>query len=122
MLRKHINTVAQKFQKTEIPFYSWECITIQLRHRDVDLVIPNELHMKMLIQFLVYKLETINGQRGTASRFLVNDEVRVKLFDKICFKYTIMKIRNKISYEAFVKNRSLLEHFFITILKSYQNF
>ena len=70
----------------------------------------------MLIQFLVYKLETLNGQRGTASRFLVNEEVREKLLEKICFKYTIMKIRNKISYQAFVKDRSLIEHFFVTIL------
>ena len=33
-----------------------------------------------------------------------------------------MKIRNKISYSAFVNERSLLEHFFTTILKSYQKF
>ena len=33
-----------------------------------------------------------------------------------------MKIRNKISYSAYVNERSLLEHFFTTILKSYQKF
>jgi len=49
MLRKHINSVSQSNQKVEIPFYSWECLTLQLEHRDVDLVIPDEKHMKMII-------------------------------------------------------------------------
>ena len=42
--------------------------------------------------------------------------------EKICTKYTIMKIRNKISYQAFLDGKSILEHFFTVILKSYQKF
>lgn len=38
MLRKHINMLDDE-QLANLPFYSWQCITLQLKHRDVDLVI-----------------------------------------------------------------------------------
>lgn len=42
MLRKHINTIENdKIGKsTQNPFYSWECMTIKLKSRDVDIIIP----------------------------------------------------------------------------------
>ena len=41
MLRKHINMMDIKLFSNEklIPFYAWECITVHLKNRDVDLVI-----------------------------------------------------------------------------------
>ena len=35
-----------------------------------------------------------------------------KLFDKICLKYNIMMVRNKISYTAFYKKVTINELFF----------
>ena len=61
MLRKHINNMKpDQFKK--VPFYSWNCITIQLEHRDVDLVIRNEYQMKVLLKFLIHSLKTIDGE------------------------------------------------------------
>lgn len=36
-----------------IPFYAWQCITLQLKNRYVDLVIKNEQKMKLFLKFLV---------------------------------------------------------------------
>jgi len=54
----------------KLPFYSWNCLTIQLPHRFVDIVIKNEQHMKLLIKFLVYKMKTIDGNKNTALSLL----------------------------------------------------
>ena len=45
MARKYINTCGEHDQKTRIPFFSWECLTICMKHRDLNLVIKDELNM-----------------------------------------------------------------------------
>ena len=40
MLRKHILTDFENHKK--MPFFSWECITLQLKGRDINLVFKNE--------------------------------------------------------------------------------
>jgi hypothetical protein len=43
MLRKHINSLEiSKINDEDIPFQSWQCISLNLKHRDVDLVIKDE--------------------------------------------------------------------------------
>ena len=43
MLRKHINSLEiSKINDEDIPFQSWQCISLSLKHRDVDLVIKDE--------------------------------------------------------------------------------
>lgn len=55
MLRKHINSLEiTKISDEDIPFYSWECISLNLRHRDVDLVIKDEKHMEEFLTILVH--------------------------------------------------------------------
>ena len=44
-----------------MPFYAWECITLQLEDRDVDLVIRSEKLMRIFLLFLIVKLNTYNG-------------------------------------------------------------
>ena len=44
VLRKHINSLETR-QLKDLPFYSWECLTLVLDDRDVDLVIKNEKEM-----------------------------------------------------------------------------
>jgi len=41
MLRKHINSLDDKSLQN-LPFYSWNCITLELEHRNIDLVIRNQ--------------------------------------------------------------------------------
>ena len=67
MLRKHINTkVKNNLFEEKVPFYAWECITILLDNRDIDLVIPNEQHMDNFLQLLIYSSHTLNGEKDSA--------------------------------------------------------
>ena len=60
MYRKHlINIPNYNFNK--LPFYNWQCLTIQMAHRDVDLVIKSDKDMRSVLQYLVYQLQTVNG-------------------------------------------------------------
>lgn len=55
-------------KKNKIPFYSWQCITLILSHRQVDLVIKNEESMNLFLRFLVITLNTQTGDKGDAER------------------------------------------------------
>lgn len=58
-----------KFKKrSKLPFYNWQCITLIYTHRQVDLVIKNEKSMDLLIRFLIWTLNTLDGHRNTAER------------------------------------------------------
>ena len=95
MLRKHINSTPIFGQKS-IPFNSWNCLTLQMVHRDVDLVIKNEKHMKMIIQCLVHNMKTLDGQRGSAAKIL--EELRkqnVKDYKRDHKRTEISKSREK---------------------------
>jgi hypothetical protein len=70
MLRKHINSIPLNKQH-KIPFYSWECISLQLKNREVDLVIKSEENMQKFIKFLVYTLRTVDGLKGSAEKVIV---------------------------------------------------
>ena len=54
----------------KVPFYAWNCITLQLVGRDINLVIKNENHMKMFIILLIYQLQTIDGTKNSACKIL----------------------------------------------------
>ena len=69
MLRKHFNCMSIN-ELRHIPFYSWQCITLCLNHRDVDLVISNDSDMDLLLKFLVRCLCTIDGRRNSARKLL----------------------------------------------------
>ena len=69
MLRKHINSMDRSKLMT-IPFYNWECITIELEFRFIDIVIKDMTQMDCFIKFLIYTLRTIDGKRGTANPIL----------------------------------------------------
>jgi hypothetical protein len=53
-----------------VPFYSWECLTLKLGSRDVDLVIRNEQAMNRLLKFLIHRLRTMDGYAGSANKML----------------------------------------------------
>ena len=68
MLRKHLCSLSVEDHKKgeKIPFHSWNCITLLLKHRDVDLVIKNEKHMERFLKYLVYHMNTVDGNKGSA--------------------------------------------------------
>ena len=70
-LRKHIISTEFQFHKAmTLPFYSWQCISLSLGNRDVDIVIKNERVQNNLVKYLLCKLETIEGKAGSASKLI----------------------------------------------------
>lgn len=125
MLRKHINSILSVERLRNLPFYAWNCLTLELNHREVDLIIPDDRHMQQLLKFLVYRIQTVDGNRGTATAILADLNKRsrreflsqpgrqfiskqrehqiksaneYRLYSKVLLKYSIMKVRSKLSY------------------------
>ena len=48
------------------PFYAWECITVILFNREIDLVIKNEDQMMNFLKLLVYEIRTVDGNLNSA--------------------------------------------------------
>lgn len=48
------------------PFYSWQCLTIHTKKKDIDLVIPNEECMNLVLKFLIHYMNTMDGTRNSA--------------------------------------------------------
>lgn len=69
MLRKHFNSMNHDEMKY-VPFYSWQCLTLQLAHRDVDLIIQDQQDMDQLLKFLIHKMRTIDGFKSSADKLL----------------------------------------------------
>ena len=49
-----------------MPLYAWQCLTIELPTRNIDLVIFKEEDMIRIISLLIWKTNTINGVAGTS--------------------------------------------------------
>ena len=64
-MRKSVNEQLRE-DLDKLPFFAWNCITIKLRNWDVDLVIKDEMQMTIFIKFLIYKMRTLDGKKGTA--------------------------------------------------------
>ena len=89
--------------KDNPPFYAWDCITLQIEGRpDIYLLIKNEEAMKMFIKLLIYKLETIDGNRGTAIP-LKNSILKKELKNIHASKDLVDKARKRI--ECHIINR-----------------
>ena len=128
MLRKHINTIPMtKYIKDQVPFYSWECLTIQLSDRDIDLVIPNTKQLFDLMTLLVYQLKTLDGTKGSAVKMLhklspdieIDMDIRKRMVQGVIKKYKVMKLRNKLAYMAFRNKMTITQLFLSTILRVY---
>lgn len=60
MMRKHINQLPRD-KLANLPFFCWQCISIETEHRTIDLVIRKEEDMNNFLYFLIYTLQTIDG-------------------------------------------------------------
>ena len=75
-----------------MPFYAWQCITLQLKGRMIDLVIKNEKSMSLFLRFLIMATNTLDGVANSAQG-LIN-----YLFNRSCKKRAkvILKQRGEI--------------------------
>ena len=75
MLRKHIISMTKK-ELVNVPFNSWNCITLCMSNRDIDLVIRNDEDMEKILKFLIYNLKTLDGSKDSALKLIqkMNDE------------------------------------------------
>ena len=53
-----------------MPYFAWECLTIRLNHRDVDLVFKTESDQNQFAKFLIYNLNTLDGNLNSAQPLL----------------------------------------------------
>jgi hypothetical protein len=95
-----------KYASSEVAFYAWECLTLQLKHRDLNLVIKDEKDMERLLKFLIYQLNTIDGKKdsslGLQQKLAKSNEPLLKLKHQLMLKtmtkYKILSVRNKLSF------------------------
>ena len=99
MMRKHIISSDKQFQE-KVPFKSWNCITLYMKHREVDLVVKNDKEMDMLLKILILNLKTADGNRDSGLGLLS------ALYKQAMshFKHTptlkqVEKINNRISHQ-----------------------
>ena len=103
--------------------------------------------MKILLQFLIYRMKTLDGNKNSAVQILealnkqtireylkqtgrkivtaskehqIRSMNEYKVFRKIQLKYTIMKVRSKLSFQALLFRVPLVEMLFNAIFKSYR--
>ena len=103
---------------------------MEAHKRDIDIVIQNENNMKLFLVFLIYSLNTVDGKRGTAEKLIKlkteilksdsAENVKSFVYEKILFKYLVLKIRMKISFTALTKCMTIKELLLKGILKAYQ--
>lgn len=147
MMRKQISLMNPRQLTNQLPFYAWDCITLSLKSgEDVFLLIKDEQEMMNFLKFLIYSLETIDGKRGSATPFIekkvfienrrlglysddhtvnlakVENKIREDLMHKVLFKYKLMRVMQKISFQALKRRMTLKEHWFQQILVSFKLF
>lgn len=66
-LKNDSNTKSKK-KRTNFSFYAWQCITIVLPNRNIDLVIKNEENMIFFLRFLIMSLNTFDGIKNSAEK------------------------------------------------------
>ena len=78
MLRKCVNSMSKK-ELVQMPFYSWNCITLQMANRDIDLVIKDEHEMMLVVKYLAFKMKTIDGIKNSATLY-IDEMIKLRKF------------------------------------------
>ena len=112
--------------ETKLPFYAWECITLSLKMREIDLVIPDPEDMRVLILFLIIRLNTFDGKRNSLDvlrqrKIVPKSFSAQKMSQKIYRSFFMMKVRMKISFEACYQCRTVSELILMALLKTYHD-
>ena len=104
---------------------------------DIYLVIENQEAMKKFLYFLIYSMETVDGNRGSATELLklrvsqacqnskgnlekVKRMVKHQIALSILKKYSLLICRMKISYQALIRKSTFLELFVRQIITSFK--
>ena len=56
----------EEIKKYDVPFYYWNCLTLQMENRDFFIVIKNEKAMEDFLKILIHSLDTVDGIKGSA--------------------------------------------------------
>lgn len=65
MMRKMVNSLSSQ-ELERVPFFAWQCLTLYTKERELNLVVPGEANMRILLQFLIMSLQTCDGARDSA--------------------------------------------------------
>lgn len=53
-----------------MPFFSWNCLTLSITGREIDLVVKDDKEMQYLLTFLIYAMKTIDGKKNSGAKLL----------------------------------------------------
>ena len=71
VLRKHISYMPKAYLTAKsMPFFAWQCISLTLAHREVDIVVKDDKDQNNLVKYILYKMRTIDGRAGSADQIL----------------------------------------------------
>lgn len=63
MLRKHMNSIpSENVLAGIVPFYSWQCLTLQMANKDVDLIIQDEKDIDKLLYLLICMMKPVEDK------------------------------------------------------------
>lgn len=125
--RKHM-CCQESLCESKVPFLAWQCLTIQLKNRNLDLVIKDEADMDRVLSILIYKMHTLDGYKNSSlplENFIKSkkganmEQVRHTLVKKTLFKFKVLRIRMKISYIAFTKRLTIPQLIMQAIYKTH---
>lgn len=115
VLRRGINEILaneravtnKKELQQALPFYAWECVTIQLVDRNIDLVFRNDVHMQLFLKVLILALDSFDSQANSIRslreiKVIKRSTSCAAMMHSIYKGYVLMRVRMKLSYEATV--------------------
>lgn len=59
---------ASYYKIENIPLYAWQCLTLQLKHRDVDIVIKDDNDMNDILTVLISVMNTVDGKKNSQTK------------------------------------------------------
>ena len=86
--------------------------------------------MDMIIKFIIYHIDALNGLRGSSLKlqnFLMKESktnqisrIKNQIMMKVYKKYLILRIRYKISFLAFINRKTVTELILLQVKKSHK--
>lgn len=58
-----------------MPLFAWQCLSISLKHRDIDISFKSQREQNNFVKFMLYKLNTVDGRRD-------NDKGVIQVLEK----------------------------------------
>jgi hypothetical protein len=65
--RKKINQLSA-LELKDLPFYIWQCVTLNIKGKELNLVIKDQQVMDWFLMLLIQKIDTIDGIKGSANK------------------------------------------------------